>query len=124
MQKTTLAFLLTLAGSIVALVYLARGGDVWAVSILVAVWTLLTVSFGAFIVIYVNRQQTARQQADFAENAKENLAMMQQLQRIQNEQNKTLMHQLGQTARLPATQSNGSGPAWLIEDGIFDELDS
>ena len=123
MQKTTLAFLLTIAGSIVALVYLAQGGDVWAVSILVAVWTLLNVSFGAFIVIYVNRQQGIRQQADFAENAKENLAMMQQLQRIQNEQNKGLMHQLGQTARLPAPQANGSGPAWIIEPGIFDELE-
>ncbi len=123
MNKTTLLFWMGIAGLLVGLVYLARLGDVWAASILVAAWTLLTVTFGAVIVIYVNRQQGQKQQADFTANMRENLALMQAMQRVQNEQNKTVMHQLGQTAKLPTTKAPAAD-VLVIEDGIFDELDA
>ena len=108
--------MLILIGLLVALVYFARYGDIWAASILAALWTMIAVAFGAFIAVYIVRQQGIKQQGDFALNARENLAMMQQMQHLQNLQNKTLMNQVN---KLPQPQQNGL----LIEDGIFDELD-
>lgn len=115
MKRTTFIFSLLLAGLLVGLVYLARQGDIWAASILAALWTMLATTFGAFIVLYVTRQRDIKQNADFAANVKENLLIMQQLQRLQNEQNKGLI----QASKLPQPHQNGL----VIEDGIFDELE-
>lgn len=116
MKRTTFIFLLILIGLLVTLVYFARQGDIWSAAILTALWTMIAVAFGAFIAVYIVRQQGIKQQADFALNSKENLAMMQQFQRLQNLQNKTLIEQVN---KLPQPQQNGL----VIEDGIFDELD-
>lgn len=122
MAKTTFLFVMSLVSALVALVLLARAGDTWAMVILAVLWTALMIGAGALIVLLVNRQRDQKAQADFAENARENLAMMQALQRVQNEQNKTIMHQLGQAARLPGPAPDRPSP-WVIEPGIFDDLD-
>ncbi len=115
MKKTTFAFLCILIGLIVALVYFARQGDIWSAAILAALWTMAAITFGALIVMYVIRQRDIKQSADFTANARENLLLMQQLQRLQNLQNKGLMNQIG---KLPPPQ-NGL----VIDDGLFDELE-
>ena len=118
MRRTTFLFFVTLIGLLVALVHFARQGDIWAASILAALWTMIAVAFGAFIAVYIVRQQGIKQQGDFALNTKENLLLMQQLQRLQNLQNKVLIDQVG---KLPGPQQHQDG--LVIEDGIFDELE-
>lgn len=114
MRKTTLFFLLTLIGLIVTLVYFARQGDIWSAATLAALWTMGAIIVGALIVLYVVRQRDKQGDNTFIANARENLLIMQQLQRLQNLQNKGLMNQ------------NGSPPpanGLMIDDGIFDELE-
>lgn len=113
--------LLTLAA---LLGWLASRGSLAAGIALAVVGTVALVALGAGITLAVQRMANEKSQADFVNNAKENLMLMQQAQRVQNLQNQTIMDQLNRAARLPEP-SNGYEPAGglLIDSDIFAELD-
>jgi uncharacterized membrane protein YeiB len=111
--------LVILAG-LTALTLAAVAGSLLAAVILAVLVTVLLVGIGAGIALAVQRLANEKSQADFVNNAKENLAIMSSLQSVQNRQNQTIMQQLGQAARLPSP-ANGVDN-FLIDDGIFSEL--
>lgn len=128
MTTQKLIFLLTIILLSVAgiLIYLAAGGEAWATGILFSLWSIFCLVLGSGIVIVINAQHAKQDQAKFQANMTENLQLMQQAQKVQNAQNQTLLQQVGQLSRFPP-QGNGGFPpssSFLIDDGIFDELDS
>lgn len=120
MNGHTFAFALLVLALLALLVYLAAAGSVAALLVLAILLTVALVAVGAGIALVTQHQANQKQQQDFVNNAKENMALMAGIQTIQNRQNHTLMEQLRTTARLPE-QANGNG--LLIDAGIFDELD-
>ncbi|MCL4299482.1 MAG: hypothetical protein KJ077_27345 [Anaerolineae bacterium] len=110
--------LATLAG----LIYFASLGVIAAIVTLVVLFTILLVGIGAGIALAITRMMADKAQRSFIDNAQENLTIMAALQRIQNQQNQTLLQQLGIVAKLPAPQSNPVD-SLLIEEGIFEEIE-
>lgn len=117
-------FLLALVGLAVMALLIAAvaNGSLLAGIVLAVLVTVLLISTGAGITLLTQRMAIEKSQIDFINNAKENLAIMQSLQRVQNQQNATLMQQLGQTARLPEPARNGND-SLIIDAAIFDELE-
>ena len=116
--------ILILLAILAGLIYAATLGSLAAAVILAILATILLVSLGAGIALATQRMANDKSQADFVNNARENLAMMQALQRVQNAQNQTLMQQLGRAARLPDPQANPDlSHVLMIDDGIFEELE-
>lgn len=104
----------------VALFYLAVKGNIWAIGVMVSVWTIFCVIVGALIVGYVVKIQSAKEQENFILNAKENLQVVQNQQRLQNMQAESLMKQLGQASRLQMPEPEN---AFIIDSDVFSELD-
>jgi hypothetical protein len=125
MNGYTFALSLIWLAILAGLVYLAAAqGSIVAAVILAILATVLLVGLGAGITLATQRMANEKSQADFVNNAKENLAIMASLQRVQNSQNQTLMQQLKQAARLPEPPPGfDPGGALLIEEGVFDELE-
>lgn len=94
-------FLTCLLGAFGLLFWLARKGDIWAVGVFVAIWTIICVLIGAAIVTVIVIRMQSKQTEDFVLNARENLAIAQQQQRLQNMQSESLMKQLSTASKLP-----------------------
>lgn len=119
-QVLILTLILIGLAILAGLVWLAILGYLIAYVILTGLAVAGLIAFGLSYGFIYQKIAADRQQQLFMDNAQENLSIMQNLQRIQNEQNKGLMQQLGQVNRLPQQPaSNG----FLISDGIFDELE-
>ncbi len=119
MRSVTLSFVFPVC-IIAVLVYMAAAqGSPLAAFILgiLTAGTLLALGQGASIL--QNHIATKRQQADFINNARENLAIMQRMQAIQNQQNAQLMSQV---RTLPTGQNNQSGEL-VIDDAVFAQLE-
>lgn len=124
MNGYTFTTILMALAIITLLIYAAMQGSLVAVAILATFATILLVSLGAVITLATQRMANDKAQVDFVNNAKENLAMMQAMQRIQNAQNQTIMSQLGRVTRLPEPQRGMDlNNALLIDDGLFSDLD-
>jgi hypothetical protein len=106
------------------LVWLAALGYTFALILLAILGTMLLVGLGEIFSLIRDKIAAQRQQQQFLDNAHENLTIMNSLQGIQNKQNQILMRQLGQLSKLPPLppQPNFNGD-FLIEDGVFDELE-
>lgn len=122
MTGYTFATILMVLAIIALLIYAAMLGSLIAVAILAVLATVLLVGLGAGIALATQRMANDKAQVDFVNNAKENLAMMQAMQRLQNAQNQTIMSQLGQVARLPEPPRDLDS-ALLIDEGLFSDLD-
>jgi ABC-type bacteriocin/lantibiotic exporter with double-glycine peptidase domain len=116
MAKTTFAAITIIIAFIAILGYLAITGSIMAIITLTIGITIIVFCAGAGLAIYTVKIMQTKAQQDFQANAQENLDIMQNMQRLQNLQNDTVMKQLSQASRLP---DNGQ---FLIEDGLFDEL--
>ena len=114
--------ILTLA-ILAALVWLAILGYVLAYVGLAVLVTIILIGLGLSFGLIHQKIASDRQQQAFIDNAQENLSIMNTLQTIQNKQNQTLMQQLGAVSRLPQPQ-RPTNNNFLIEDGIFDELEN
>lgn len=123
MTTQALILILILIGLAIlaGLVWLAILGYLIAYIILTGLAVVGLVMLGLSYGFIYQKVAADRQQQLFMDNAQENLGIMQALQRVQNEQNKGLIQQLNQVNRLPQPPSNNG--SFLIEDGIFDELD-
>ena len=124
-QKAIVILSTMALATIGGLLYLAMAGNVWATGILFSLWTVLMIVTGWGLSIFQQGRATAKEQSAFLANAKENLALMASMQSVQNRQNQTLMQQLGTVARLPqAGPGLDLSKSLLIEDGLFEELES
>jgi hypothetical protein len=120
MSKYTFIFLLVLLAVLALLVWAAFAGSLLAGVVLAVIATAALMLAGAGLALLVLKQANAKQQADFIANARENLAIMTQLQRAQNLQNLGIMSQVRTQGQLTA---GGSMPGLTIENDIFDELE-
>ncbi len=119
MRNIALSFIF-LISIIAVLVYMAAAqGSPLAAFILgiLTAGTLLALGQGASIL--QNHIATKHRQADFINNARENLAIMQRMQAIQNQQNTQLLRQVKQ---LPAGSSDHQ-PELVIDDAVFSQLE-
>jgi len=123
MSTQTMVVILTsmLLAAIGGLLYLAMTGSVWAIAILVAVACIFCLVLGYGLSMLQNHSQTAREQAQFVNNARENLGIMAGLQKAQNLQNRGIQQQIQTSTNLPGPDDKTNGQ-FVIEQGIFDHL--
>ena len=124
--KATSILCLFLSTGFYWLIDLARRGEVVAWLILVGfmVITLLLILIGSVLLIV--KTITASEQKTFLTNARENLAIMRQMQALQNAQATHLARRNAQleqhvTRQLPAPESHP--PAIIFDAEIFEDLD-
>lgn len=119
MNTQTLILVLTIiALAILAgLIYLATAGVVIAYVTLAVIATAGLIGLGLGVGIIHQRIAADRQQSDFVANAKENMQLLQQQQRLLNAMNQNSIVRNGHNQPPPV------GGNFLIEDGIFDDLD-
>jgi hypothetical protein len=121
MTKYTFIFCMVILAILTALFYLADKGNPTALVITTILVTVLLITLGAggvgLFVYLCDKAESLR----FRANAIEDITIMREMQSLQNQQNKTIMQQLGGVARLP--QTDKPSESLLIEDGIFSELD-
>ena len=103
-----------------ALVWAAFAGNLLAGIVLAVIATTGLILAGAGLALLVIQQANAKQQADFIANAKENLAIMTQLQRAQNLQSLGILSQVKTMGQLPA---GGTMSGLTVEESIFEELE-
>ena len=118
-MKSMAASFLALIISFALLIYMAGWlGNPTAAFILGILTAGILLAVGQGSSVLQNHIATKRQQADFVNNARENLAIMQQMQSIQNQQNTQLMRQVKQAPQpaLPETD-------FVIDDAIFSQLE-
>lgn len=114
----TVLLVITLGG----LVKLAMDGATVAVVILAVLGALLLVGFGVIITLFAIGVSARRDQANFMANARENLSIMQAMQRVINAQNTQLLRQVQKAGQLPAPE-NDVIDLVEIDESIFDTLD-
>ncbi len=119
-MKITILLLVTMVLFAGVLVWMATSGSVAAAYTLGLLTALILYTVYSVFELARNRAQAHKEQAGFMANAKENLAIMQAMQGLQNKQNQALMNQLSTTARLPQTPH---APALLLDESIFDEIE-
>lgn len=104
-----------------AVAYVALGGVLFAVIFLLGITATLVIQ----AVDARRAERNARiEQERFTANAKENLAIMAGMQRVQNAQNTMLQKQLHETQRmLPAPDGEVVEALVEYDDAIFDELE-
>lgn len=119
MRGVALSFVFTV-GIIAVLIFMAAVQHsplaAFILGILVA-GTLLALGQGASML--QNHIAAKRQQTDFINNARENLAIMQRMQAIQNQQNTQLLRQVKQ---LPPGNRDHQAEL-IIDDAIFSQLE-
>lgn len=122
-QKLILILSTMVLAILAGLVWLAVQGVTLAIVILTVLATVGLIGVGVGFTLIHIKIAADRQQAQFTDNASENLQIMSAMQSVQNKQNQTLMSQLGAAHRLPQAppQANGN---FLIESGIFDDLEA
>lgn len=113
-------FALFLVVLLVFAIHSASLGNVVAMVVLSVVTTATLIAVGAGIVILAVRIMAEKEQKAFRDNTAENLAILKQVQGIQNQQNTQLLRQVNTLSRLPEDEEPHR---LLIEDGIFAELE-
>lgn len=97
-----------------AFMVMAFRGNTAAIVVLAVLAAILLIGVGAGLVSVVIELSARRQQANFVDNARENLAIMTAMQRIQNMQTQNVMRQL------PSGPGQTGGLA--IDDDLFHVL--
>lgn len=124
MNKYTFSLILVILAILAGLGYLANEGSVTALIVFTVVVTCVLIGLGSLLTWSAINLMTRQQERQFRDNVSENIGIMREMQSLQNQQNKTLMTQLGTVARLPqAAPPLDLSKSLLIDDGIFTELD-
>lgn len=123
MNSYTFSFSLIILATLAGLIYFASVGSVAAIVTLAIVLTILLIALGAGLTWLSIAQMAKQQERQFRDNVSENIGIMREMQGLQNQQNKTLMQQLGTVARLPQAAPQDLSNSLLIEDGLFSELE-
>lgn len=117
MNWKTFIFLTVLLACLGILIHEVSQKNTLAIAIASGLVTAVLIAIGASITLLHDTIADRRERRRFNENAKENLALMAQMQSIQNAQNTQLMKQV---RALPAPEPQES---LIIDDAIFSELE-
>ena len=96
-------------GLLIWLITMARQGDRAAIAVLAVLASVVLILVGWGISTLTSAIHTKREQRQFIDNAKENLAIMEAMQRVQNQQNSMLIRQAKE-----AQSGRGSTPAFPL----------
>lgn len=123
MNGYTFSLVLIILAVLAFLIYAVAQGSLIAGVVLAIIGTIVLVCVGAGISLITQKMANDKAQGDFMANAKENLSIMGLLQRVQNQQNKTIMDQLKGAARLSLPESGEQVDVLEYDDIVFEELD-
>lgn len=112
----TAAGVLLAGGFLAAFLIMAWRGDEGALIALAIIATIVLIAFGAGMVAVVMWLSSSIEQRKFVANAKENMAIMLSMQRVQNLQTQNTMRQIG--AGQP-----GAGGLGELDALMFDSLE-
>jgi thiol:disulfide interchange protein len=126
--------ILVVLGISVGIFFLIRGLADRSVTAYMILGGMITLAIGLLFVAltigilffahWIQSRQEAREQQRFLANAKEDLAIMAMMQKVQNQQNALLLKQSRDlTRQLPAPNGNESDGGFTFDDAIFDELE-
>jgi len=101
----------------------ARKGDTISIAILAVLAAIVLILVGVGITLAALNVQSRREQARFAQNMHENLAIMSTLQRVQNQQNAMLLKQARETQKAFPAGDVFDVDALLVDDSVFGELE-
>ena len=114
MSKVKGFLVLFFLGLLIWLFISARNGDTVSIAILAVLVAIVLILLGVGITLAVLNMHYRREQARFAQNMQENLAIMSTMQRVQNQQNAMLLKQARETNKvLPAVTFMMSTRFWL-----------
>ena len=114
---------LFIIGLLIWLIAMARQGDRAAIAVLAVLGSVILILVGWGFSTLTNAINARREQQNFMANVRENLAIMNAMQRVQNQQNAMLLKQAKETQKaLPA------GDVWdvdalAMDDSVFEELE-
>jgi hypothetical protein len=118
--------------------FVGRGlyrGDTLAIITITALVVLTLVGLGVGMTLlvlnhaYKHEERRAKaiaeqEQARFVDNARENIALMAGMQRVQNQQNAMLLKQARESTRLLPSPNGGNVDAgFTFDDALFDDMD-
>jgi uncharacterized membrane protein YhiD involved in acid resistance len=114
---------LFIIGLLIWLIAMARQGDRAALAVLAVLASIILILVGWGFSTLTNAINARREQQHFMNNVRENLAIMNAMQRVQNQQNTMLLKQAKE-----ATKALPSGSAWdidalVMDESIFEELE-
>lgn len=101
----------------------ARKGEVASIAILVVLVAIGLILLGVAITLAVLNMHYRREQARFAQNLQENLAIMSQMQQVQNQQNALLLRQAREAQKALPAGDTFDADALLVDDSVFEELE-
>lgn len=125
MNEYTFATVVLMLALLVGLALLAWHGNVAAGVVLGAVVAATLIGLGVILSLVASWAAAKREQAHFAANAKENLAIMAAMQRVQNAQNAMLLKQAREAQKM-LPQPDGDVldvDALVFSDDVFAELE-
>jgi Flp pilus assembly protein TadB len=114
---------LFLVGVLTWLFFSARKGDTISIAILAVLAAIVLILVGVGITLAVLNVHYKREQARFAQNMQENLAIMSTLQRVQNQQNAMLLKQAKETAKALPMGEVYDVDALAMDESVFEELE-
>lgn len=123
MNSYNFALVLIILAILAFLLFAAVQGSLIAATILGIILAIVLICIGVVITLAVLKTANDRNQQSFIDNAKENLAIMGGMQRVQNQQNKTIMDQLKGAAQLSLPEPSEQVDILEYDDIVFEELD-
>ena len=126
MSKYSFAALILLLATVAALVYLASQGVIVAAVGVGVIIAVLLIGLGVVLTLLASWAGAKREQATFTANARENLALINAMQTVQNRQNAMLLRQGCSVDLAQRSLPGGDGlaaDALTVDAGLFDELD-
>jgi hypothetical protein len=114
---------LFIIGLLVWLIAQARQGDPIAIAVLAVLGSVILILVGWGFSTLTNALNARREQQNFMANVRENLAIMNAMQRVQNQQNAMLLKQARETPKALPAGDPLDIDALMMDDSIFDELE-
>jgi hypothetical protein len=114
---------LFIIGLLIWLIAMARQGDRAAIAVLAVLGAVILILVGWGFSTLTNAINARREQQNFMANVRENLAIMNAMQRVQNQQNAMLLKQAKETQKALPSGDVWDVDALAMDDSVFEELE-
>jgi hypothetical protein len=114
---------LFIIGLLIWLIAQARQGDRAAIAVLAVLVSVILILVGWGFSTLTNAINNRREQQRFIDNVRENLTIMEAMQRVQNQQNAMLLKQAKESQKTLPPGDVFDVDALVVDDTVFDELE-
>ena len=114
---------LFIIGLLIWLIAMARQGERAAIAVLAVLGAVILILTGWGFSTLTNAINARREQQNFMANVRENLAIMNAMQRAQNQQNAMLLNQAKETQKALPSGDVWDVDALAMDDSVFEELE-